>query len=100
MKFLGEVEDMVYKNGYGLSDEQQDFLMRFFSSRDFNANGVIFAFDDDKLKEQNEYMIKYIKGDRCKILQAYGLSITPETYDEVINTRRRSSYNGKNTKSI
>lgn len=86
MKFLGETEENVYKNGYGLNNEQEKMLKRFFSFSGFNENGNIFAFDDDRLENQNEYMTMYIKEDRCKLLREYGLAITPETYDEVIAT--------------
>ena len=83
-----ETEDEVYKNGvFRLSDEQKNILYQIFQSQTFSEQGMIFAFNDELLNSEQEFVRNKAIQERCKILKSLGLNISPENYDEVIKSK-------------
>lgn len=82
-----ETEDMVYKRGdYYFTTEQKDILKSYLGFCSFSDTSPIYAFNDNELEDLTPYVRNRILKDRCKILENFGLSISPENYDEVIST--------------
>lgn len=84
-----ETEDEVYKNGaYRLSQEQKDIIYQIFQSKSFDEHGMIFSFNDELLDSNQEFVRNKAIQERCKILNSLGLNISPENYEEVIETKK------------
>lgn len=84
-----ETEDEVYKRGtFALTEEHKDVLKQYFGTSNYTDYGKIFSFDDELINSENEYKNKMHKSNRCEILKAMGLEISPENYDEVIQTKQ------------
>lgn len=91
-----EIEDEVYKKGtFVLPDEHKEVLKQYFEISNFTDYGKIHSFDDKLINSENEYANKMHKSNRCDILTAMGLEISPENYDEVIQTAQGQEYLAK-----
>ncbi|MBS5864226.1 MAG: hypothetical protein KIC54_06025 [Clostridium sp.] len=87
MDISKETEDEVYKRGtFALSEEHKEVLKQYFGTSNFIDYGKIFSFDDKLINSENDYANRMHKSNRCEILKAMGLEISPENYDEVIQT--------------
>ena len=84
-----ETEDKVYKRGtYNLTNKQKEILNQYFQGSTFSENGKIFSFNDELLNSENEYIKKMHMRNRCVVLKAMGLDISPENYDKVLETEQ------------
>lgn len=84
-----EAEDEVYKKGsFALPKEHKEVLKQYFGTSSFTDYGKILSFDDELINSENEYSNKRHKANRCEILKAMGLEISPENYEEVIQTKQ------------
>lgn len=89
MDISKETEDEVYKRGtFALSEEHKEVLKQYFGTSNFIDYGKIFSFDDKLINSENDYANRMHKSNRCEILKAMGLEISPENYDEVIQTKQ------------
>lgn len=89
MEVSKETEDEVYSGGtFHLPEEQKDVLKRYFGTSNFTDYGKILSFDDELINSENDYSNRMHKANRCEILKAMGLEISPENYDEVIQTKQ------------
>lgn len=89
MEVSKETEDEVYSGGtFHLPEEQKDVLRQYFGTSNFTDYGKILSFDDELINSENDYSNRMHKANRCEILKAMGLEISPENYDEVIQTKQ------------
>lgn len=89
MEVSKETEDEVYSGGtFHLPEEQKDVLRQYFGTSNFTDYGKILSFDDELINSENDYSNRMHKANRCEILKAMGLEISPENYDEVIQTNQ------------
>lgn len=89
MEVSKETEDEVYSGGtFHLPEEQKDVLSQYFGTSNFTDYGKILSFDDELINSENDYSNRMHKANRCEILKAMGLEISPENYDEVIQTKQ------------
>lgn len=89
MEVSKETEDEVYSGGtFHLPEEQKDVLRQYFGTSNFTDYGKILSFDDELINSENDYSNRMHKANRCEILKAMGLEISPEDYDEVIQTKQ------------
>lgn len=89
MEVSKETEDEVYSGGtFHLPEEQEDVLRQYFGTSNFTDYGKILSFDDELINSENDYLNRMHKANRCEILKAMGLEISPENYDEVIQTKQ------------
>lgn len=89
MDISKETEDEVYKRGtFALSEEHKEVLKQYFGTSNFVDYGKILSFDDKLINSENDYANRMHKSNRCEILKAMGLEISPENYDEVIQTKQ------------
>lgn len=89
MEVSKETEDEVYSGGtFHLPEKQKDVLRQYFGTSNFTDYGKILSFDDELINSENDYSNRMHKANRCEILKAMGLEISPENYDEVIQTKQ------------
>ena len=89
MDISKETEDEVYKRGtFALLEEHKEVLKQYFETSNFTEYGKILSFDDKLINSENDYANRMHKANRCEILKAMGLEISPENYDEVIQTKQ------------
>lgn len=89
MEVSKETEDEVYSGGtFHLPEEQKDVLRQYFGTSNFTDYGKILSFDNELINSENDYSNRMHKANRCEILKAMGLEISPENYDEVIQTKQ------------
>ena len=89
MEVSKETEDEVYSGGtFHLPEEQKDVLRQYFGTSNFTDYGKILSFEDELINSENDYSNRMHKANRCEILKAMGLEISPENYDEVIQTKQ------------
>lgn len=89
MEVSKETEDEVYSGGtFHLPEEQKDVLRQYFGTSNFTDYGKILSFDDELINSENDYSNRMHKANRCEILKAMGLEISPENHDEVIQTKQ------------
>lgn len=89
MEVSKETEDEVYSGGtFHLPEEQKDVLRQYFGTSYYNDYGKILSFDDKLINSENDYSNRMHKANRCELLKAMGLEISPEDYDEVIQTKQ------------
>lgn len=89
MEVSKETEDEVYSGGtFHLPEEQKDVLRQYFGTSNFTDYGKILSFDDELINSENDYSNRMHKANRCEILKAMGLEISPENYDEVIQIKQ------------
>lgn len=89
MDISKETEDEVYKRGtFALSEEHKEVLKQYFGTSNFVDYGKILSFDDKLINSENDYANRMHKSNRCEILKAMGLEISPENYNEVMQTKQ------------
>jgi len=89
MDISKETEDKVYERGtFHLQEEHKEVLKQYFGTSNFTDYGKILSFDDKLINSENDYANRMHKANRCEILKAMGLEISPENYDEVIQTKQ------------
>ena len=89
MEVSKETEDEVYSGGtFHLPEKQKDVLRQYFGTSNFTDYGKILSFDDELINSENDCSNRMHKANRCEILKAMGLEISPENYDEVIQTKQ------------
>ena len=88
-----EIEDEVYKRGtFALTEEHKEILKQYFGTSEFTEYGKIYSFNDELINSENEYANKIHISNRCEILKYMGLEVSPENYEEVIQTRQGKEY--------
>lgn len=89
IEISNETKDEVYKRGtFHLPEQYKEVLKQYFGISNFTDYGKIFSFDDELINSENDYANRMYKANRCEILKAMGLEISPENYEEVIKTKR------------
>lgn len=89
MDISKETEDEVYKRGtFALQEEDKEVLKQYFGTSNFTDYGKILSFNDELINSENDYANRMHKANRCELLKAMGLEISPEDYDEVIQTKQ------------
>ena len=88
-----ETEDEVYKRGtFSLREEDRELLKQYFGTTSFSEYGKILSFNDKFSNPENDHVRRVNIAKRCDVLMEMGLEISPENYEEVIQTEQGQEY--------